>query len=403
MEIKPMTDEITIYVDLGNNSEGFVVINSTYANCSVGGLRIADDINLEEIQALAREMTLKYSLFGILRGGAKAGIRVPSGAPDQKADLLLKFGQAIRPIIRRGLYFPWMDINCSREDIQTVYKGAGYQIGPSTDTALFTAISTRETLIGCREYLGNPSKPLRLAIEGFGNVATHLAKMLPPDQFLITAVSTVKGAIIDEDGFDSQELAAKKGLFGDDLVNHLERTSLERDSLFGSDVDIFLPSARTWSISEKTAPKIRARYIVPIANAPYGGTGLNYLEANGVVCFPGFVVNAGGVFGSTLFDSGVSLKEVERLSASYFRPLIQTLLDIQHQNHSSIVSLTGSVARERLLHRPDPYKYKLPFAYDALNAARNILVPKLIFGKIRAREFINTLIEVNQQVKETGS
>jgi hypothetical protein len=49
--------------------------------------------------------------------------------------------------------------------------------------------------------------------------------------------------------------------------------------------------------------KIQARYFVPIANAPYTEGGLNYLESKAVVCFPGFVVNAGGIFGSTVRSS----------------------------------------------------------------------------------------------------
>jgi len=81
------------------------------------------------------------------------------------------------------LYYPWMDINYGREEIRLVYEGAGFHIGPGTDTALFTAMSTYETLTAVRENLGNPSKPVRLAIEGFGNVANHLAKKLPSDQY----------------------------------------------------------------------------------------------------------------------------------------------------------------------------------------------------------------------------
>jgi glutamate dehydrogenase (NAD(P)+) len=402
MKIEQLENDIVMRTDLGDGCEGMVAINSTFANTSTGGLRIAEDITLDEVRTLAREMTVKFALFDISSGGAKAGLRIPKGTRESKRNLLLKFGQILRPLIRRGVYYPWMDINCNRNDIQLIYEGAGFRISPSTDTGLFTAISVLDTLVACRKHLGEPLKPTRLAIEGFGNVAAHLAKRLPPDQFIITAISTIEGSIINENGFPNHELAYKKEQFGDELINHLTGTLAQREKIFGADVDIFLPGARTWSLTEETAPQIRASYIVPIANAPYGDNSLNYLETKGVICFPGYLVNAGGVFGSSLFDSGVPLKKVEGISATHFRSLINMLLTIRSQQNISLVSITGEIAEDRMSTRKDPYRNKSPLMYTARTFAQNTFIPKYFLGRARAHRFINALNELEKQFKSSS-
>jgi len=328
----------------GPGYEGFLVIDSLYQDRSAGGVRITPDLKLEEIRELAREMTLKFSLFRLPRGGAKAGVRLApelDGPGRQKA--LEGFGRTIGPIIRAGLYNPGTDINCGPAELRKICAGAGIALGRTTDTAYFTAAGVASAIRGCADALGL-AHPTALAIEGFGNVGMHLAALLPPEEFRITTISTVVGALSNPDGFAPAELQRGRAEHRDDLVHHLPGTKLSMPEVLTASVDILVPAARTGSITEDVARGIRARAVVPAANAPYRPGTTAILHERGVLCLPGCLCNAGGVLGSSLFDSGVSRERVQQLFRSRYRPMVGRLVAKCLQQRLSPVSVVEAVA-----------------------------------------------------------
>ena len=342
---------LTIETDLGGGARGWLVIDTTVAEGSAGGLRVADDLTLEEVAVLAREMTLKFSWAGRRTGGAKGGLRVPPGADRaEKRRLLRAFGRRLGPLLRRGVYYAGTDIDCDRTDLAELYAGAGIPFPAPTDTALFTAIGARDVLASCRDALGAPARPLRLAIEGFGAVAAHLCDRLPPERFRVTALSTVRGAVLNERGFDSRQLAESRRRFGDALVERLDGVRGDRQTLFTADVDVLVPSARAWSLTTERARTLRARLVAPVSNAPYDAGAVAVLEARGVVCLAGFSSNCGGVLLSSLHDLGVPLADVERLSAR-LRAITRALLGARASTGVSAVRIAEDVALARLAAR----------------------------------------------------
>ena len=100
----------------GDDYEGYVVIDTLVDDRSAGGVRIADDLPLDEVRELAGEMSLKYALFLLPRGGAKSGIAhgrriwIPErrnaaledfgrklGADHRQRDLQPRHGHELRP------------------------------------------------------------------------------------------------------------------------------------------------------------------------------------------------------------------------------------------------------------------------------------------------------------------
>ena len=311
----------------GNGYQAYLVVDSALRNTSSGGVRIAPDITLAEVTTLAREMSLKYALFRLPRGGAKTGIALETGMThSERQSALLDVGRKLGPIIRLGLYSPGMDLNCGPEELKTIYRGAGIQIGPPTDTSYFTALSVANAVEACYEESGD-TRPWTIAVEGFGRVAGHLAEQLSPDKYRIVALSTLAGAVRNEGGFDAKLLASERARVGDDFVTHLGGEPIELSQLFLEPVDLLLPSTRTWAITSSIAHDMRARTIVPIANAPYEEGVVQYLHSQGTLCLPGYVSNAGGVFASSLYDSGLSRMQVELLVARHYRPVVRLLLN----------------------------------------------------------------------------
>jgi glutamate dehydrogenase (NAD(P)+) len=233
-----------------------------------------------------------------------------------------------------------MDLNCGAEDLREIYAGAGITLGNITDTSYFTAVSVRESVFAYHDWLRPSAQTIRLAIDGFGRVASHLIEMLPEEKFSVVAFSTSAGGRVAPAGFSRHALLSEKQVHGDRMAVTLKTgqpTSVEE--VLWAEVDILLPSSRTWVLHDDNAPQVNARAVVPIANAPYSDAAVRLLQDRGVTCLPGFVTNAGGVFGSSLFDQGLSMQAVEAFAVRHYRPMVVRLLEESARRRVSPIEL----------------------------------------------------------------
>ena len=337
---------LTISTDLGDGCSAEIVIDSICNNTSSGGVRIADSINTAEVTRLAQEMSLKYAFSGLPRGGAKTGIMLQSSlGKEAKLDKLRLFGQSAAPILQTGIYYPGMDMNCGPEELTAIYAGAGIPIGPPTDTSLFTALSAEAALQAYRK-LRKPDSATTIAIEGFGSVATHLIGRLNEEEFRVVGLSTIDGAAASKDGFSKAALLEAKQAHGNDIVKHLPGGGLDKEAIFDVEADVFIPSARVGSLTLELAAGLKAASVIPIANAPYQDGVVEALEGRGVMCLPGFIVNNGGVFASSLYDTGVVFETIERICSDLYCGVLFALLDKSRELHLSPVDMATDIARK---------------------------------------------------------
>ncbi|MHC4180921.1 MAG: Rossmann-fold NAD(P)-binding domain-containing protein, partial [Planctomycetota bacterium] len=236
-----------------------------------------------------------------------------------------EIGWRLGPIIRTGVYNPGMDMNCGPDELRAIYAGAGLTIGKVTDTSFFTALSVENSIYACGEELGAKHR-ISIAISGFGRVAGHLAGRLPPKEYRIVAISTLSGAIRNRNGFDSRLLVEKRNELGDDVVKDLQGEKIDREEVLTEPVDILIPSSRTWVVTAALAENVKARMVVPIANVPYEDRAVARLHGKGVVCLPGCISNAGGVFGSSLYDTGVGTADIAMLVKTHYQPVVKELV-----------------------------------------------------------------------------
>jgi len=337
-----------ITVDLPHGARGYVVVDSIISDTSSGGLRIYNDIDLAEVDHLAREMTLKFCFIGLSRGGAKSGIQIPQDlSAVEKLNVCQQFGASLKVIISKGVYYPGMDMNCGPDELKAVYRGAGIELGRITDTSYFTALSVAQALMAYRDYL-RTEQPLTLAIEGFGSVGRYLAERLPQDQFRIKAVSTLAGGVISSSWFYNSDLVSARMSHGDNLVSHLTKgRKVSLAEVLAADVDILIPAARVFSIDSENVESLRAQCLVPVANAPCTSAALAALHERDIICLPGFVTNSGGVFASGLYDSGVSRGDIEKIAEKGYRPVINALLDNARKNNEPPSAVAERVAWQR--------------------------------------------------------
>lgn len=370
-----------------NGVEGHVVVDSLVNGTSSGGVRIVSDLEVGEVRMLAAEMTLKYAFCGLPRGGAKCGIRMSAGlSREERLAALEDVGRRISAIIGTGIYYPGMDMNCGPEELRAICLGAGFALGNMTDTSLFTGLFAAEAIRACADVLFPEERfPLTIAIEGFGAVASHLAGMLEPERFRIMALSTIGGGVCSSAGFDPGTLREVREIHGDDMVNHLPGEKLaSREELLSVPADILVPAARVGSIHQGNAGRIAARCVVSVANAPCTAEALDVLQRRGIPVLPGFVCNAGGVLGSSLFDRGVPRRQVEKLAAGPYRQAVSSLLRRSLELGEQPADVATCVARGLMLSSRDEPVSKSTRLLATL--ARRVTVAKLFVNRHAARD-----------------
>ncbi|MFX0196604.1 MAG: Glu/Leu/Phe/Val dehydrogenase dimerization domain-containing protein [Candidatus Hodarchaeota archaeon] len=395
------TNSLSVEIDIKDDSSAYIVIDSTINNTSSGGVRIMEDISIDEVKALAREMTLKYSFMGLPRGGAKCGIKIPSGISiEEKRKILELFGRKIAPIIGRGVYYPGMDMNCGPEELRAIYRGAGITLGKITDTSFFTAVSVANVIHVCGETYQLKGQPITVAIEGFGSVGSYLVKRLSEDDFRIAGVSTIKGAVAKKEGFCVETLLKYRKAFGDNFVNKIpDARVIDKQDLLTSNVDVLVPSARAWAINMNNAEDIKAHFIVPIANAPYSDKSKGALHERGVVCMPGFVCNSGGVYASSLFDNGVSMRVIERVSSVDFRRAVRALLQKSQDLNLSPVDVATQIALQRFKNKKKEDNKTTIIEKAMEKAFRKGIFPKPIYGRLKLGQFKADLLDLTKQIE----
>jgi glutamate dehydrogenase (NAD(P)+) len=307
-----VNDEVLICrVEPDSGPEGWVVVDSTVAGRSTGGLRMLPDLTEAELRLLARAMTLKFGLLGLPQGGAKAGVRFDPEAPEpERLACLQRFALAIRPLLRSRWYLPLEDMGTDNATIRRVLSQVGaplrYRDLRGRRSGYWTACGVFAAACEACRLRGWQIRGCTIAVEGFGKVGSALAEMFARAGARVIAVSTSRGALHSERGLDIRRLAQLARHSGSAIVElYPDAERLPRERLLEVDADVLAPCARHHSVHAGNAAQVRARVIVPGANAPLTPEAESRLEARDVLCVPDFLANAGGVLGGTMEFAGM--------------------------------------------------------------------------------------------------
>ena len=288
--------------------KGFRVQYSTTRGPSKGGVRFHPSIDMEETVALAMLMTWKCALTNLPFGGAKGGIAVDVKDLSERENerLTRRYTSEILPIIGPERDIPAPDVGTDERNMawmmDTYSVNAGYSVpgvvtgkpivlggslGRTSATGDGVAISTVEAL----KNRGINPKDATVAIQGFGKVGYWAAIGLENLGLKVVAVSDVHGAVT---GFNNvAELW--KYFTENDSLNMPGTDKLTQEELLHLEVDVLIPAALSDSITEKSAPGIKAKIVVEGANAPTTPAGDQVLNENGILTVPDILANSGGV------------------------------------------------------------------------------------------------------------
>jgi len=314
--------EVTINPILPDGSvahlKAFVVRHSDSLGPAKGGIRMSPAVTIDDVTGLAMEMTWKTALIDVPFGGGKSGICIePSSlTPDAKEAIIRSFVRGARRHIGPEVYVPAPDMGTNLGDMGHIKDCISYSQGTSITSGCYVTgkpvvlggiVGRKEatgkgavySIIATCKATGIDISKAKVAVQGFGNVASVAADNLADLGAKVIAVSDIDGGVLDEQGLDIAK-----------LVKHFEKTNslsgfegaekISNEELLELDCDILIPAATQSQITRKNADKIKAKLIAEGANAPTTPDADEILNKKGVFVIPDILCNAGGVFVSYL-------------------------------------------------------------------------------------------------------
>lgn len=290
-----------------------------------GGIRYHPAADLEEVKALAALMAIKTAVVNIPFGGAKGGIQVsPKELSSAELERLSRtYIREIADDIGPDTDVPAPDVNTNpqimawmRDEYEKVKKtyapavitGKPLSYGGSLGRDKSTARGGFFILEQLCKAEALDLSDLRIAIQGFGNAGSEIAIFLHDAGAQIVAVSDSKGGIYSSNGLDpiriekyKRRTGSVRGQYCEGSVCDLKRLKLDEtevitnEQLLEIDCNVLIPAALDNVITAKNAKKVKAKFILEIANGPVSPEADKILRKNNVIVVPDVLANAGGV------------------------------------------------------------------------------------------------------------
>jgi glutamate dehydrogenase (NAD(P)+) len=306
---------VDIPIELDNGTiahyEGYRVQHSLTRGPGKGGVRYHPDVTLEEVMALSAWMTIKNAAVNLPYGGAKGGIRLDPKTLSMKEleKVTRRYTSEIGIIIGPQQDIPAPDVNTNGQimawmmDTYSMNTGAtatgvvtgkpiplGGSLGRVAATGRGVFVIGRETM----RRLHVPMEGARIAVQGFGNVGSIAAKLFAANGAKIVAVQDHTGTILNESGFDMQN-----------LLDHVAQTggvggfkggdSIANEDFWKVKSDVLIPAALEGQITAARAEGLSTKIVLEGANGPTTPDGDAVLADRGIIVVPDVIANSGGV------------------------------------------------------------------------------------------------------------
>lgn len=291
---------------------GYRVQHDSSRGPSKGGIRYHPEVNLGEVAALAMWMTWKCALADLPYGGAKGGVAVApkklSRAELQR--LTRRYAAEIFPLIGPDKDVPAPDVGTDSQIMAWIMDTYSQQVGfavPGVVTGKPLSIGGslgREEATGrgvvyvtleALRHLKVDIRDTTVAIQGFGNVGSHTARIMHESGAKVVAVSDVHGGIYDQHGLDIPKLLLKYRHDGHSLTDTKLGDRLTNDELLQLTCTVLVPAALSEQITGRNAAKLHCKVLCEGANGPTTLEADRIVQDKGIFVIPDILANSGGV------------------------------------------------------------------------------------------------------------
>lgn len=311
--------------------EGWRVQHSNIRGPFKGGIRFHQDVNLDEVKALATWMSLKCAVANIPYGGAKGGVRVDPHTLSKRelCRLTRRYTYAIEPLIGQDKDIPAPDVNTNAQTMAWVLDTYSMLKGKPCPGV----VTGKPVELGGSK--GRPSATGRGVVISTKLILGKHGKELAGTAVAIAAYTGNGGLLKDYDGAGIQHISNRE--------------------LLTCACDVFVPAALENQIDEEIAAEMQCKFIVEGANGPTTAAADKILEQRGIVLVPDIFANSGGVIVS-YFEWVQNIQELtwereqvndmlEKLMTKAFAALYETA----QEKHCTLRMGAYVVALQRLI------------------------------------------------------
>jgi glutamate dehydrogenase (NAD(P)+) len=277
-----------------------------------GGIRYHTDVTLGETAALAMLMTWKCSLVGLPLGGAKGGVTCDPHTLSRRElqGLTRRFTAELVNVIGPERDIPAPDMGTNEQvmawimdtysqqkgyAVPGVVTGKPLVIGGSHGRAEATGTGVVYCIAKAAEKIGMAiDSNMKIAMQGFGNVGSVVARTIEAMGARVVAVSTSKGGVYNPRGLS---VPALQGCYREtgSLESFSEGEQITNEELMEVPCDVLVPAAASGAIHKGNADRIQCSIIAEGANSPTTIEADRILEEKNVLVIPDILANSGGV------------------------------------------------------------------------------------------------------------
>ncbi len=304
--------------------EAYRVQHSHHKTPCKGGIRFSDEVNQDEVMALASLMTYKCAIVNVPFGGGKGGIKInPRNYSVYELEKITR--RYTSELVKKNFIGPGIDVPApdygtgEREMAWIVDTYASLKPGEIDAAGCVTGkpvsqggVRGRKEATGLGVFYGirevcdmkDVMDKLKLTtgiegktvvVQGLGNVGYHTAKFFREAGAKVIALAEYEGAIMNPDGLHEDEVFAHRKQNGS-ILNFPGATNLKKNSdALELECDILIPAALENVINGENAPRIKAKIIGEAANGPCTPEADEIFTKKGILCVPDMYLNAGGV------------------------------------------------------------------------------------------------------------
>jgi len=360
--------------------EAYRVQHSQHKTPCKGGIRFSEEVNQDEVMALAALMTYKCAIVNVPFGGGKGGIKInPKNYSTYELEKITR--RYTSELVKKNFIGPGIDVPApdygtgEREMAWIVDTYASLKPGEidaagcvtgkpvtqggvrgrkeATGLGVFYGIREVCNMEEVMEKQGLPVgiKGKRVVVQGLGNVGYHSAKFFREAGAFVVALAEFEGAIYNADGLNEEEVFQHRKQTGS-ILNFPGATNLTKNTdALELDCDILIPAALENVINGENAPRIKAKIIGEAANGPCTPEADEIFIQRGILCVPDMYLNAGGVTVS-YFEWLKNLSHVRygRMEKRFTENLNTHILG---QIESLTGKQVGDVDRKFIMHGPE--------------------------------------------------
>lgn len=275
-----------------------------------GGIRFHPDVNIHEVKALSAWMTWKTAVVNIPLGGGKGGVivDVKKLSANELERLSRGYIDGIYKLIGPDLDVPAPDVYTDPRIMgwmmdeyeklvgthqPGVITGKPLSIGGSEARSYSTAMGAVYVMEEAIKKVGLEAG-CTVAIQGFGNAGSFMAKLLQDRGYKVAVLSDSQGTICNYMGLDVIDVENHKKTTGS-VAGYKGGENDGAKHCLEHEVDILIPAALENSITAENAHLIKAKLIIELANGPITPEADDILKKKNILIVPDILANAGGV------------------------------------------------------------------------------------------------------------